>query len=285
MQGGCIPHPMKYPPWGHRPWRCRGASLWHGGLFAAGTGHPTVWLGAQGGAAFPPSLPTNNWQGSHGTSGRCPLPADMLFLAQQRWYFPFCHLQPGLPGWLHAVPSCPLDYRSTLPSPSDLNPLPPPALQSHSNSTPQHPGGCCLLTAVLGSMRRCCRSRASCHWPSRHRWSSWHSGAPRTLARAQTPPEAPGGTRLHWHPAQHTVPSQHLPGITTPYLPAPAQLPVPTSAPRAASHVPDRAGAAAPTQGIARQQEASRSYQHLEILLPCLVDHQPHAGDLGRDLL
>lgn len=58
-------------------------------------------------------------------------------------------------------------------------------------------------------------------------------------------------------------------------------LPLPVSP----GSAPSPGWAAVPTHSIARQQEASRSCQHLEILLPCLVDHQPHAGDLGRDML
>lgn len=98
----------------------------------------------------------------------------------------------------------------------------------------------CPLTAALGSMSRCCSSRASCQRPCWHSCSSWHRGAPRMLARAQIPPEAPGGIEVHWQQAQHAA-SSHCP------------LP-PCSALMAASHVPGEV--AARTYGIARHQEA-----------------------------
>lgn len=48
-----------------------------------------------------------------------------------------------------------------------------------------------VLTAALGSMRRCCRTLASSQRPDTHRRSNSHSSRPSTLASAHTPPTAP----------------------------------------------------------------------------------------------
>ena len=61
-----------------------------------------------------------------------------------------------------------------------------------------------VLTAALGSMRRCCRTLASSQRPDTHRRSSSHSSRPNTFARAHTPPTAPrrpdgsGGKESTW---------------------------------------------------------------------------------------
>lgn len=52
------------------------------------------------------------------------------------------------------------------------------------------------LTAALGSMRRCCSFWAASHCPVRQSRSSWHTWAPRTLARAHTPPTAPAQSKI-----------------------------------------------------------------------------------------
>jgi hypothetical protein len=51
------------------------------------------------------------------------------------------------------------------------------------------------LTAVLGSMRRCCSSWAASHCPVRQSLSSWHTWAPKTLAKPHMPPTAPAQRR------------------------------------------------------------------------------------------
>lgn len=48
-----------------------------------------------------------------------------------------------------------------------------------------------VLTAALGSMRRCCNTLASSQRLETHRRDSSHNSLPRTLARAHTPPTAP----------------------------------------------------------------------------------------------
>lgn len=57
-----------------------------------------------------------------------------------------------------------------------------------------------VLTAALGSMRRCCKTLASSQRPDTHRRSSSHSSWPRTLASAHTPPTAP--TNTHHRPGK-----------------------------------------------------------------------------------
>lgn len=52
-----------------------------------------------------------------------------------------------------------------------------------------------VLTAALGSIRRCCRTLASSQRPDTHRLSNSHSSLPNTLASAHTPPTAPEHTK------------------------------------------------------------------------------------------
>lgn len=158
--------------------------------------HPTVGRCPREGAAIPSVTAYKYPAGLTPGLGGCPVPGHALFLARKGWHFPPCRLQPGLgspAGRCAAHPGCPHPQGppSSPPQPC-RTPSPPPRSRA---------GGCCLLTAALGSMSRCCSSRASCQQPWRHRLSSWHSGAPRTLARAQTPPEAPGDVRAGWQRA------------------------------------------------------------------------------------
>lgn len=56
-----------------------------------------------------------------------------------------------------------------------------------------------VLTAVLGSIRRCCRTLASSQRPDEHRRSNSHSSLPSTLASAHTPPTAPRDAHRDTH--------------------------------------------------------------------------------------
>lgn len=80
-----------------------------------------------------------------------------------------------------------------------------------------------LLTAALGSMRRCCSALASSKRPDTHRCSSSHTSLPRTLARAHTPPTAPEDAGDSEQPREKLI-GQHIFTDLTLWPSAPPQL-------------------------------------------------------------
>lgn len=105
-------------------------------------------------------------------------------------------------------------------------------------------------------------------------------------------PPSPPNRVTHKHPSVHT--SKQCAGLLrfrsrqaskVPLQNRPGPHSLPQQSPAAwtcLGHPAHHESCGRPTHGIARQQEASRSSQHLEILPPGLVNHQPDSGHLQQ---